>query len=43
VHANPISMPDLLFKMPDHPRDDKGRTKMPAFLLTAHKPVQATG
>ena len=25
-----------------HERDEKGRVKMPAFLLTAHKPGSAT-
>ena len=27
----------LPFELPPHPHDDKGRVKLPAFLLTAHK------
>jgi SAM-dependent methyltransferase len=36
IHANMPSGPDAPFQLP-HDHDDKGRTKMPAFLLTAHK------
>jgi SAM-dependent methyltransferase len=35
IHANIASGPDGPF--PPHDRDDKGRMKLPAFLLTAHK------
>lgn len=34
IHAN---MPDAPIEMPQHPRDEKGRMKLPAYLLTAHK------
>ena len=37
IHANMPSGPDAPFELPPHDTDDKGRTKMPAFLLTAHK------
>lgn len=37
IHANMPSGPDVPFQLPPHDKDDKGRTKMPAFLLTAHK------
>lgn len=37
IHANMPSGPDAPFQLP-HDHDEKGRTKMPAFLLTAHKP-----
>jgi SAM-dependent methyltransferase len=37
IHANIPQIPDMPFEMPPHPKDDKGRTKMPAYLLTAHK------
>ncbi len=39
IHVNPMTPPpgsDL--PIPAHGRDDKGRMKFPAFLLTAHKP-----
>ena len=36
IHANMPQIPGI--PMPPHDRDDKGRVKMPAFLLTAHKP-----
>ncbi|KAA0097621.1 class I SAM-dependent methyltransferase [Mycolicibacterium sp. P1-18] len=36
IHANMPSGPDAPFQL-SHERDDKGRVKMPAFLLTAHK------
>jgi SAM-dependent methyltransferase len=41
IHANvpPLErMQDGRFTMPPHDRDEKGRIKFPAFLLTAHKP-----
>lgn len=37
IHANMPSGPDAPFRLPPHDHDDKGRMKMPAFLLTAHK------
>lgn len=42
IHANiPSEHPTVpgqpAFQMPPHARDEKGRIKMPAFLLTAHK------
>jgi SAM-dependent methyltransferase len=39
IHANMPSGPNAPFELPPHGHDDKGRTKMPAFLLTAHKPA----
>ncbi|MET0899326.1 MAG: class I SAM-dependent methyltransferase [Mycobacterium sp.] len=36
IHANMPQIPGI--PLPPHDRDDKGRVKMPAFLLTAHKP-----
>jgi SAM-dependent methyltransferase len=36
IHANPMTGPAFAH-MPEHDTDDKGRLKMPAFLLTAHK------
>jgi SAM-dependent methyltransferase len=39
IHANMPSGPDAPFQLPPHDHDDKGRMKMPAFLLTAHKPA----
>jgi SAM-dependent methyltransferase len=38
IHANVPSGPDAPFQLPPHGHDEKGRMKMPAFLLTAHKP-----
>jgi SAM-dependent methyltransferase len=38
IHANMQPRQNSPFELPPHDRDDKGRTKMPAFLLTAHKP-----
>lgn len=38
IHANMPTGPDAPFQLPPHDKDEKGRTKMPAFLLTAHKP-----
>jgi len=37
IHANVIQIPDAPFEMPPHDTDEKGRMKMPACLLTAHK------
>ena len=38
IHANVNAGPaDAPFQMPPHARDEKGRLKMPAYLLTAHK------
>lgn len=37
IHANMPQIPDMPFEMPPHDKDDKGRSKMPAYLLTAHK------
>ena len=37
IHANIVTIPDAPFEMPRFDTDDKGRMKMPAFLLTAHK------
>ena len=38
IHANAIKMTGRAVPVPPHDHDDKGRMKMPAFLLTAHKP-----
>ncbi|GJF10657.1 SAM-dependent methyltransferase [Mycolicibacterium cyprinidarum] len=38
IHANPIPMRDAAFPMPAHESDEQGRSKLPAFLLSAHKP-----
>jgi len=37
IVSNIIQIADAPFKFPPHDRDDKGRMKMPAYLLTAHK------
>jgi SAM-dependent methyltransferase len=39
IHANIVGAlpPDAPFEMPTFEKDEKGRQKMPAFLLTAHK------
>jgi SAM-dependent methyltransferase len=38
IHANiPPNNPDAPFQMPEFTKDDKGRSKLPAYLLTAHK------
>ncbi|MGE2816468.1 class I SAM-dependent methyltransferase [Mycobacterium heidelbergense] len=37
IHANVPQIPDAPFEFPPHDRDDKGRMKLPAYLLTAHK------
>jgi ubiquinone/menaquinone biosynthesis C-methylase UbiE len=37
IHANiPSANPDARAQMPEFDRDDKGRAKLPAYLLTAH-------
>jgi SAM-dependent methyltransferase len=39
IHANiPPAPPEPDVPMPAHDRDEKGRMKLPAYLLTAHKP-----
>ena len=39
IHANVMTAPPGVdLPLPTHDRDDKGRMKFPAFLLTAHKP-----
>ncbi|OBH84985.1 SAM-dependent methyltransferase [Mycobacterium scrofulaceum] len=37
ILSNAVEIPDAPFEFPPHDRDEKGRTKMPAYLLTAHK------
>jgi SAM-dependent methyltransferase len=37
ILSNVVEIPDAPFEFPPHDRDDKGRIKMPAYLLTAHK------
>ena len=37
IHANMPSGPGSPFELPPHDHDDKGRMKLPAFLLSAHK------
>lgn len=38
IHASAMAIPaDVPFELPPHDRDEKGRIKFPAFLLTAHK------
>jgi SAM-dependent methyltransferase len=37
IHANIMQIPDAPFEMPSFEADEKGRQKMPAFLVTAHK------
>jgi ubiquinone/menaquinone biosynthesis C-methylase UbiE len=39
IHANIPAMSNPPFQMPEFPKDDKGRSKLPAYLLTAHKAV----
>lgn len=39
IHAHPIPMPDAAVQMPPHGTDERGRMKVPAFLLSAHKPA----
>jgi hypothetical protein len=37
IHANiPPANPDAPFQMPEFTKDDKGRAKLPAYLLSAH-------
>lgn len=37
IHANVPQVPGMPFDFPMHARDEKGRVKYPAFLLSAHK------
>ncbi|WP_156690381.1 class I SAM-dependent methyltransferase [Mycobacterium sp. Marseille-P9652] len=37
IHANMPDGPGAPFQMPPHERDARGRMKLPAYLLTAHK------
>lgn len=37
IHAVAMDVDDAPFEMPPHERDEKGRMKFPAYLLTAHK------
>jgi SAM-dependent methyltransferase len=37
ILSNVVEIPDAPFEFPPHDRDDNGRIKMPAYLLTAHK------
>ncbi len=37
IHANVPQIPGVQMEMPPHDRDEKGRVKYPAFLLSAHK------
>jgi SAM-dependent methyltransferase len=37
ILSNALQIPDAPFEFPPHERDEKGRVKMPAYLLTAHK------
>jgi SAM-dependent methyltransferase len=37
IHANIPPLADAPFEFPPHDRDEKGRVKMPAYLLSAHK------
>lgn len=37
IHANIPQGSNAPFEMPPHDRDEKGRMKLPAYLLTAHK------
>ena len=37
IHANIPRVPNAPFEFPPHDRDEKGRMKLPAYLLTAHK------
>ena len=37
IHANIPQVSGLQIEMPPHDRDEKGRIKFPAYLLTAHK------
>ena len=37
IHANIHKISNVPFEFPPHDRDEKGRIKLPAYLLTAHK------
>ncbi|OBC03146.1 class I SAM-dependent methyltransferase [Mycobacterium sp. 852002-40037_SCH5390672] len=37
ILSNVVNIPNAPFEFPPHDRDEKGRIKMPAYLLTAHK------
>lgn len=37
ILSNVVEIPNAPFEFPPHDRDEKGRMKMPAYLLTAHK------
>jgi SAM-dependent methyltransferase len=37
ILSNVVQIPDAPFEFPPHDRDEKGRIKMPAYLLSAHK------
>jgi SAM-dependent methyltransferase len=37
IHANVPQVRGMPFEFPPHDRDEKGRLKLPAYLLTAHK------
>lgn len=37
IHANIPAVADAPFEFPPHDRDEKGRMKLPAYLLSAHK------
>ncbi|OBK92722.1 class I SAM-dependent methyltransferase [Mycobacterium sp. 1165178.9] len=37
ILSNAVNIPNAPFEFPQHDRDEKGRVKMPAYLLTAHK------
>lgn len=37
ILSNAVNIPNAPFEFPQHERDEKGRVKMPAYLLTAHK------
>ncbi|MDM4141003.1 MULTISPECIES: class I SAM-dependent methyltransferase [Mycobacterium] len=37
ILSNVVNIPNAPFEFPQHDRDEKGRLKMPAYLLTAHK------
>lgn len=37
ILSNAVNIPGAPFEFPPHDRDEKGRIKMPAYLLTAHK------
>jgi hypothetical protein len=37
ILSNVVKIPNAPFEFPQHDLDEKGRMKMPAYLLTAHK------